>query len=86
MLITDPADLCISSQMQEVAVLLSLMIAQSAEHPQLIHFYWWGCEEVELKSDVLLDNVRHVMKQLEVRLSLPFPHVYLHTVVTVSIH
>uniref|UniRef100_A0A4W5JTH3 TROVE domain-containing protein n=1 Tax=Hucho hucho TaxID=62062 RepID=A0A4W5JTH3_9TELE len=59
--------------MQEVAVLLSLMIAHSAEHPQLIHFNWWGCAEVELKSDVLLDNVRHVMKQVEVRLSFSFP-------------
>ncbi|XP_038859161.1 telomerase protein component 1 [Salvelinus namaycush] len=56
----------LTPSMQEVAVLLSLMIAHSAEHPQLIHFCWWGCAEVELKSDVLLDNVRHVMKQVEV--------------------
>ncbi|KAM9458628.1 telomerase protein component 1 isoform 1-T2 [Salvelinus alpinus] len=55
----------LTPSMQEVAVLLSLMIAHSAEHPQLIHFCLWGCAEVELKSDVLLDNVRHVMKQVE---------------------
>ncbi|KAK6310921.1 hypothetical protein J4Q44_G00189760 [Coregonus suidteri] len=55
----------LTPSMQEVAVLLSLMIAHSAEHPQLIQFNWWGCAEAKLKSDVLLDNVRHVMKQVE---------------------
>lgn len=52
--------------MLEVAVLLSLMIGSSAEDSQLCLADWSHCEEVKLKSDVLLDNVRSVMEQVEV--------------------
>ncbi|XP_034559516.1 telomerase protein component 1-like [Notolabrus celidotus] len=49
----------------EIAVLLSLMICSSAEDCQ-IHMYDWNhTEELELKSDVLLDNVRSVIKQMK---------------------
>lgn len=52
--------------MKELAVLLSLMIASSAEECQLYVMPWSDCVEVELKSDVLLDNVRTVMKEMNV--------------------
>lgn len=51
----------------EVAVLLSLMIGSSAEDGQLCLIDWSHTEEVKLKSDVLLDNVRSVIKQAKVR-------------------
>ncbi|KAM7400175.1 hypothetical protein PAMA_004735 [Pampus argenteus] len=49
----------------EVAVLLSLMIGSSAEDSQLCLVDNDDAEEVELKSDVLLDNVRSVVKQTQ---------------------
>lgn len=52
--------------MMEVSVLLSLMIASSAEDSQLCLVDWGHSEEAKLKSDVLLDNVRSVMKQIKV--------------------
>lgn len=52
----------------EVAILLSLMIASSAEDSQLYIKEWNYVEEVKLKSDVLLENVRSVKKQLKVRI------------------
>lgn len=54
--------------MLEVSVLLSLMIASSAEDSQLCVVDWNHGEELELKSDVLLDNVRSVTKQIKVRI------------------
>ncbi|XP_026169954.1 telomerase protein component 1 [Mastacembelus armatus] len=49
----------------EVGVLLALMIGSSAEDSKLfIHDYSHG-KEVELKSDVLLENVRTVMKDIK---------------------
>ncbi|XP_036374733.1 telomerase protein component 1 [Megalops cyprinoides] len=50
---------------QEVAVLLGLMIAYCSEHAQLVLYDYCICKEVELKPDNLLDNVRHVMKQIK---------------------
>ncbi|XP_008297460.1 telomerase protein component 1 [Stegastes partitus] len=47
----------------EVGALLALMIKNSAEDCQLCLTNYNDCEEVELKSDVLLDNVRTVTKQ-----------------------
>ncbi|XP_074544766.1 telomerase protein component 1-like [Halichoeres trimaculatus] len=49
----------------EIATLLSLMISSSAEDCQLLLYDWCFSEEVKLKSDVLLDNVRSVMKQMQ---------------------
>ncbi|XP_051276117.1 telomerase protein component 1 [Dicentrarchus labrax] len=49
----------------EAAVLLSLMIASSAEDFQLLLTRWDDSEQLELKSDVLLDNVRSVMKKIK---------------------
>ncbi|XP_070830732.1 telomerase protein component 1-like [Chaetodon trifascialis] len=45
----------------EVAALLSLMIGSSAEDFQL----FYHSQEIKLESDVLLDNVRTVMKQVK---------------------
>lgn len=53
--------------MIEVAVLLSLMIGSSAEDFQMYKIDWNRTEEIQLKSDVLLDNVRSVVKQIKVR-------------------
>lgn len=50
--------------MREVGALLSLMIASSAEDCQLLLIDWVHCEEIKLKSDVLLDNIRTVVKQM----------------------
>uniref|UniRef100_A0AAQ6IID5 Telomerase-associated protein 1 n=1 Tax=Anabas testudineus TaxID=64144 RepID=A0AAQ6IID5_ANATE len=49
----------------EVAVLLSLMISSRAEDCRICLNNWNSVEEVELKSDVLLENVRSVMKQVK---------------------
>ncbi|KAM7405298.1 hypothetical protein PAMP_012571 [Pampus punctatissimus] len=49
----------------EVAVLLSLMIGSSAEDSQLYLAGDSYSEEVKLKSDALLDNVRSVVKQIK---------------------
>ena len=56
-----------STQLQEVAVLLSLMIASSAEDPQLVLFSWNSFTDLKLESDVLLANWRQVMKNVKVR-------------------
>ena len=50
-----------------MAALLSLMIANSAEDCQLCLVDWNHSEEIKLTSDVLLDNVRTVMKRVKVR-------------------
>ncbi|CAJ1072532.1 Hypothetical predicted protein [Xyrichtys novacula] len=50
---------------EEIAILLSLMIKSSAEDCQLYICNWGSSEEVKLKSDVLLDNVRTVVKQVK---------------------
>ncbi|KAK2822733.1 hypothetical protein Q5P01_022798 [Channa striata] len=55
----------LAASMEEVAVLLSLMIASSAEDCQLCLNNWYNVKEVELKSDVLLENVRSVMKEIK---------------------
>ncbi|XP_068587704.1 telomerase protein component 1 isoform X2 [Cebidichthys violaceus] len=55
----------LTPSMKEVAILLSLMIGSSAEDFQLCLQDWCHCQEAELKSDVLLDNVRSVMKQMK---------------------
>ncbi|XP_035489691.2 telomerase protein component 1 [Scophthalmus maximus] len=55
----------LAPSMMEVAALLSVMICSSAEDSQLLLFNWSHGEEVKLKSDVLLENVRGVMKQVE---------------------
>ncbi|XP_041659020.1 telomerase protein component 1-like [Cheilinus undulatus] len=51
---------------EEIGVLLSLMICSSAEDAQLGLFNWYTTKEVKLQSDVLLENVRAVMKQIKV--------------------
>lgn len=56
--------------MMEVAVLLSLMIGSSAEDSQICLNKWNHVAEVKLKSDVLLDNVRSVIRQIKVRVFL----------------
>ncbi|XP_036939136.1 telomerase protein component 1 isoform X2 [Acanthopagrus latus] len=54
----------LTPSMREVGALLSLMIASSAEDCQLLLIDWVHCEEIKLKSDVLLDNIRTVVKQM----------------------
>ncbi|KAM7379694.1 hypothetical protein PAMP_005228 [Pampus punctatissimus] len=61
--VKDDKDDKLTPTMTEVAVLLSLMIGSSAEDAQLCLSDLDYAEEVELKSDVLLDNVRSVVKQ-----------------------
>lgn len=53
-----------------MAVLLALMIAHRSEDAQLYLGSFSGLKEVKLKSDVLLENVPHVMEQMEVKLIL----------------
>lgn len=64
----------------EIAVLLSLMIGSSAEDFQLYLSFWRGVKEIKLESDVLLENVKNVIKQIKVStsalLSLSFLKVY----------
>ncbi|CAJ1072834.1 telomerase protein component 1-like [Xyrichtys novacula] len=55
----------LTPSVKEIAVLLSLMIESSAEDCQLHIYDWRMSEEVKLKSDVLLDNVRTVVKQMK---------------------
>ncbi|XP_067330368.1 telomerase protein component 1-like isoform X2 [Channa argus] len=55
----------LTPSMTEVAVLLSLMIGSSAEDCQLCLMDYYNIKEVELKSDVLIENVRVVMKQIK---------------------
>ncbi|XP_028988903.1 telomerase protein component 1 [Betta splendens] len=49
----------------EIGILLSLMIASSAEDSQLYITQWMVADEVKLKSDVLLENVRSVKKEIK---------------------
>ncbi|XP_030607193.1 telomerase protein component 1 [Archocentrus centrarchus] len=49
----------------EVAALLALMISSSAEDCELYISRYCQWEEVKLKSDVLLENVRSVIKQIK---------------------
>lgn len=53
----------------ELAVLLSLMIRSSAEDFQLYRSSYSGFMELKLESDVLLENVRSVIKQMTVSTS-----------------
>ncbi|XP_034470517.1 telomerase protein component 1 isoform X4 [Hippoglossus hippoglossus] len=55
----------LSPSMMEAAMLLSLMICSSAEDGQLHLVDYSHGEEAKLKSDVLLENVRSVMKQVK---------------------
>lgn len=48
-------------------MLLGLMIGSRAEDFELIKNEWGGSMKLELKSDVLLENVRSVVKQIQVR-------------------
>ncbi|KAJ8397340.1 hypothetical protein AAFF_G00438890 [Aldrovandia affinis] len=50
---------------QEVALLLGLMIGYCSEHAQMFLSGYHGYKKMDLKSDDLLDNVRHVMKQVK---------------------
>lgn len=56
-------------QVQEAAMLLCMMINYCSEDSQVMLFSHQGLQEVKVKSDVLLDNVRQAMKQLKVRIS-----------------
>lgn len=47
--------------------MLGLMIVSRAEDFELIKSEWDGSQKLELKSDVLLENVRSVVKQIQVR-------------------
>ncbi|KAJ3595051.1 hypothetical protein NHX12_004356 [Muraenolepis orangiensis] len=51
------------ADMQEVAVLISLLIGCSAEESKLCLYSYRNSREVKLESDVLLENVRTVMKR-----------------------
>ncbi|XP_076601969.1 telomerase protein component 1 isoform X2 [Chaetodon auriga] len=56
----------------EVAALLSLMIGSSAEDLQLFLVDWNHSQEIKLKSDVLLDNVRTVIKHVKANDNMPY--------------
>ena len=59
------------AQIQELAVLLSLMITNCCEHAQFVlQLVGNKSKEVTLQSDALLDNVRPVLRQVKVRLPL----------------
>lgn len=53
----------------EVAALLALMISSSAEDHQLFLNNYSCCKEAQLKSNVLLDNVKSLMKDVKVGFS-----------------
>ncbi|XP_051943966.1 telomerase protein component 1 [Hippocampus zosterae] len=55
----------LSPLMLEVTVLLSLMIANSCEDARILLVDYCHYEEAQLKSDILLDNVRSVMQQIK---------------------
>ncbi|XP_034743030.1 telomerase protein component 1 isoform X2 [Etheostoma cragini] len=61
----------LTPSIMEAAVLLSLMIGSSAEDSQICIYDWNCSKEVSLKSDILLDNVRSVMKQIQVLIETP---------------
>lgn len=48
------------------------MIGSSAEDFQMFTIDWNTNMEIKLKSGVLLDNVRSVIKQIKVRAVFPF--------------
>ncbi|KAM8849775.1 telomerase protein component 1 isoform 2-T4 [Spinachia spinachia] len=56
----------------EAVALLSLMIASSAEDCQLCLHTWNHSQEVMLESDVLLDNVRSLLKQMKAFSDMPY--------------
>ncbi|KAL2082053.1 hypothetical protein ACEWY4_021871 [Coilia grayii] len=61
----------ISASPQELKALLSLMIANCCEHAQIfLHHYRECFREVQLQSDVLLDNVRPLLKQAKGHLDM----------------
>lgn len=47
--------------------MLGLMIGSRAEDVELFKSNWNSTKKLQLKSDVLLENVRSVLKQMEVR-------------------
>ncbi|XP_071347004.1 telomerase protein component 1-like isoform X1 [Trachinotus anak] len=55
----------LAPSIMEVGVLLSLIISSSAEDSQLHAYGWKHADKLELKSDILLENVRSVMKQIQ---------------------
>ncbi|XP_076004494.1 telomerase protein component 1 isoform X2 [Genypterus blacodes] len=55
----------LTPSMMEVAILLSLMISSSAEDASLLLLDFYGIVNAKLQSDVLLDNVRSVQKQIK---------------------
>uniref|UniRef100_A0A8C1DJR2 TROVE domain-containing protein n=1 Tax=Cyprinus carpio carpio TaxID=630221 RepID=A0A8C1DJR2_CYPCA len=55
----------LSASVQETAMLLCMMINYCSEDSQVMLFSHQGLQEVNVKSDVLLDNVRQAMKQLK---------------------
>lgn len=57
--------------------MLSLMIGSSAEDFELYKTDWNSSSKLELKSDVLLENIRSVVKQLEVSICQRHPCVFL---------
>ncbi|KAM3604040.1 uncharacterized protein V6R79_005607 [Siganus canaliculatus] len=55
----------LTPSVMEVAVLLSLLICSAAEDCQLYLNCWCHVDEVKLKSDIVLDNIKDVMKQIK---------------------
>ncbi|XP_051989952.1 telomerase protein component 1 isoform X1 [Xyrauchen texanus] len=54
----------LSASAREAALLLCMMIKHCSEHTRLMLQSYHGFHEVQLKSDVLLDNVRQAIKQV----------------------
>ncbi|XP_028831338.1 telomerase protein component 1 [Denticeps clupeoides] len=62
----DEEDTGLTPSILEMAVLLSLMIVLSCEKAQFVtEMYGTKMKELEVKSDVLLDNIRPVLKQVQ---------------------
>ncbi len=57
-------------QVQEAAMLLCMMINYCSEDSRVMLHAHEGLQEVKVKSDIIFDNVRQAMKQVEVRISL----------------
>ncbi|KAL7832341.1 hypothetical protein AOLI_G00298890 [Acnodon oligacanthus] len=57
-------DTSLSASPQEAALLLAMMVSHCCEQPLFLLADSEGVQEVKLKSDVFLENVKHVMKQL----------------------
>ncbi|KAL6103821.1 tep1 [Pungitius sinensis] len=66
----------------EAAALLSLMIASSAEDCRLCLYSWKNSEEVKLESDVLLDNVRSLVKQMKAFSEMSYEERRCHCITT----